>query len=1376
MSCNTKLNLIKKLKQEEVIDNHGNVIDKNKFNVLNIQMSKIAENKYGVDLQGKNLLTLTRFKYEITNEDFFKQLDQSVNSYDPPKKIESLLDESKNDFLFTLDSKRSKKNEQKTKDERLDKINQTFFNGELGLKNFTAVDLINNISNNYTDLNDVTLDIISRLKYLSSRTNSNIKVIDKFNDNNSAMKYNVRDNNIIMSIDMLETLSLERNIINFLHEVVHSTSVNSYYNTEDDFQRLIFRNRIDYIFEEYKFNSKNSKSYGFTQPVEFIAEFYSNKDFRNEIKQIYDRVTNKSIFEKIIDAIRSLLGLPIKHKRKLNFSYNDVLTAIHEIVSQDESSHTGINYDIILKTENKEDIDIKIPTLETIEQKQNLVLDRIKASLTISLNEYKQYIKRNKDKNSSKLEKVKKSAEEFKDLKEKIEEYSKEHKWKAIITFTKTMNSNLSKLQSRLKKEDLNRDDARVIIERYENYLAAYNLLDEVSELISDEQYHNSKRISKKDRSQIEKLIADTAGKHKVLTNNFKSAIKSFVTKDLSTLKHQPEVEKKWKDKLTKQYKDLKIENKTLDEYIVQEMNNTYVEEIQNDVVEAANKTVNEVSFDISAATKYLNSAINTNSKLVQIFQNILNDIRNSIIKSVRSNDQKLKDLFDEFIKTKNSNKASDIYKNLLDQNSEGKYYLKGEYKVEFYKEWQDAREKGSKELKDWLKNNTDLVLQNGKIKGRKPSDKWKNDLSNLSDIEKTVLEFFQNQLREGDKKTFGINSLIDNFYNTKFYRLPAITKKDFERVLEGEVKGIVKDKWIDLTKIRPDDIGYQERSVRIDNSSINYVPIHYRGNIPNKEQSLDLFTIMRLEYQNTESYSIKQSKELELSNIISIAEQKRYVKTTGVRIPIIGKLFGGNVQTIKGSESETFKRLKSLMDRNIYDVLHIYAGNMGKIDVNKAIKFANSWTATVGLSLNTFSATANALNGNIQLLMETVGKNIFNSKDLAKANKKYLSDTPNILSDIKQPIKKSFSNQLNQEFDTFGLATVSEQSFIRSSYLKSFADPSSLQFMHQIGEHQMQSTLTMAVLNSVKVLDKDGNQIKNDNKSDMTLLDAYSNIDGVLKLDPRVVYTTHTPSIKYNEGGKVQINALIKKKIFDTMGNYDQQMQADATRYAAGKLFLMYRKYLMPLGIRRFRGFSTSTRSKDKLEEKDRFFSHSLKDYEEGIYTSLVRHISQGVLPAIKQLKYEVLSNNWDNLTESEKSNIKVAISEIILTGVLIPMLGGLVSKMAEGVDDEDEKYFYFVMYQLRRLESELAQYRDPSEAWKIVRSPIPSIRILESATEAVQRTIKPWTWDDKYKSGKRKGDLKIIRSYEKLIPILNRKDIEAKEMFKYINNNLGF
>jgi hypothetical protein len=435
-----------------------------------------------------------------------------------------------------------------------------------------------------------------------------------------------------------------------------------------------------------------------------------------------------------------------------------------------------------------------------------------------------------------------------------------------------------------------------------------------------------------------------------------------------------------------------------------------------------------------------------------------------------------------------------------------------------------------------------------------------------------------------------------------------------------------------------------------------------------------------------------------------------------------------------------------------------------------------------LSLSFNVASGTANVLNAQSQIFLESFikGQHI-KAANVGKANKLYAADLGNILADNTKPINESFVNQIIEEFNVKGLLNLSNGNFIQSDLLKRGLSRELAQVTQTSGEHWIQATIAMAVLDGIKVMNKDFNYIdKNGNiveeSKAASLLDMYSKDPqtGLLQVSDKVVYTTNSKTVTYNEGGKGKIDTLIYKKLSDCVGAYRQNDQPEVYRHWLGNLTMLYRKYLVPMGTARFRGIEYSGKRFEDLDDHEKRFSYALQENEEGIYTSLIRYIAT----SIKDKKYYILSKqNWDKLTDYEKHNIKRAVVEQVVIWVMLPLAISLLTGLA-GEGDGDDEMLYFTAYALRRLDTELSQYMSIKENFKIMRSPIPSARILETAGDLFGKVFNPLNWDelnDTYEQGIHKGENKVKIKFQKQIPLVKEFVKQYQDLYEYQNSNWG-
>lgn len=1277
-----------------------------------------------------------------------------------------------------------------------------------------AVEVLENIKVRFPDLTPEVQEITDNMVNLLSSTNAVVKLVSEARiADGSFMQYDPNTNTIYVSREKVDKVAPERAVTAMLHEIVHSVTVHTYAKTSKTAEEQEFRDLIDEMFAKYKgltnvsdlsFNERQSKeNYGFKSPEEFISEMMTNPTFQRRIKDL--EKGQRNLWQRFVAWLNKMLG------RQGNTDYARIIEAITSAIVNNTANPRNEAEAMAFLSIAEDPSDMYDET--TVSKKLASKLNTIKDTLEENIRRYDSWVKTSKD-----PKKTKKYADKLKEVLKTIEQFDETRQWAALAYYISTIDRSMKILRSNFIKERFDTKSILKTIGQYEQYISAFAHINQIQDFLnsafaSDEELP----ITVEDYTLMEESLKSAKSNYDDLRSKFDKFMRKGMRQQLYNRKYAYEVIAKREAKYRKQHAQLELKE-PVENYISRMMNEVDKDEIDAEVKKHIDDIIENPQFDITWATGYFNSGLNTNSKLVQLFMTIISDTRNNIIERGREKDFEMRDLFERFVEGKENMKMSELYKNIYEQDANGVYYIKGEYSIKFKDEYQKHKTKYEEDLakakdkygsnskqyrnaykeseyKKWRDKNTVTTPDNKVI----PTDNWKNDMSSLTPVEKEVLDYFVNSTKESHKQTFGFRSLIETGLGVEFFRMPSVTRSDLERVSEGSLKGIITDKWRDVSEaIRPDDVGYEQekvdeqekkkkgiyQSIGLDKQPIYKIRVNFRGEMQPDQQSLDLFTVYRLEIKNGINYEEKHNVESTIKMLVDISKHKEYFRSNGMdRIPVLGKFIKRKKQLmVKGEHSKTYERMVGLMEQNVYDIMHKHAGKLGKLDLNKTVRVLNGYTAALGMTVNEVTAAANILNGKAQLFLEMVAGTFIKAQNLAKAEKIYFATMLENLKDISAPIKSGFANQLNEEMDTFGTVSVSaRQGFIKNTFMKASMNAQSLQFMQEGGEHWLQSVLTMAIMDNIKVLngknqliDKDGNPVK-DKKDAASLLDMYYiNGKGKLEVHPSVVYTTKSSGIEYNKGGKEKVQQLIKKKIFDTMGNYDPNMQPEAMRHWHGKLLMMYRKYLIPMGLARYRGFVHSGTATEDLEDYQRFYSEALQLHEEGFYTTTMRYFLTSVIPALRKMQFDIMSKDWNGLSDYEKGNIYKALAESVLTFVVLPATAMLLEMGMEGGDDDDvsQKMMYFLLLETRRLESELSAYRDPREQYRITSSPIPAIRTLENATNLIDRIITPPKWGDRYKAGERKGMLKFYRDIERLTPILNQTSITYKEKYQYIQN----
>lgn len=1314
------------------------------------------------------------------------EYSKKVNQDNIRKKIDRYYSKEKSiDFNDLVDPNKT----EETVEDNSKSPSEILFNNQQGKIEVNSV--LQNIVDNFSDLSEEALELINKSIRLQSKSGAKIKFVDEsIFDEGVVMDWDSNTNTIRISRSRINKFSAETVVAAFIHEVVHSTTGNAYLNPQTQEDRD-FKKLIDDYFNKYE---RLSSSYGFKNPMEFIAELYSNSDFASEVKRLSQENKDK-FWNKLINAIRRLFGI------KLTNEYNNLIENVIRESERDQSGFKGLQgrgqiYNARVEEKSKY-ATLEDKLTETIKQAQ----DRIEAV-------YKRTLASTNSK--SDVEKQK-HLDNIKSLVEELELHSESQKWKAILAYTKSFNQTVNTVTNLvdklLKENDPKDDNIMESVSRYEDYLAAYDLLKEINGLISSSKMEmlNLTEEELEEIKELEAVLINIENKHPKLKNNFLAIKRLQALKIFSDPKYNTEVETKWKRLLTVEYNGLADkQGLTVNQYISKMLAGRDVQDYKEDLELSAQKLINDPSMDISTFVKGISDPLNTNSRIIQVITNIIGETIDSIKNQFRNLDLDLSKKFDKFIKDKGNLKPSELYKGMYEQDAEGNYYLKTKYSVKFKDLYEselrplmveknkliaDNKENGISEeetkltpeysaitakMKAWFKTNT--VKSKGKTI---PNSKFLNILPTGTNLEmlKEFVTIDLNNIKKVGKK----GSLVTEIFNANFHKLPSITKSDLERRIELDTKGLIKDKIGDLSKVKADDIGVQsqEEAINAKGEVIRDVKIHFRGKIENNQQSLDLMTMYRKEMFNGINYEAKSKIRPTMHIIADISAGKGYFKES--------KKFGGKIQNvfnkrspnqlIDGEFSNEYQRILGLLERNVYDTLSHYGGKtFFGADINKVTSGINGYAAGVAMAFNMGSGAANIANGFANLFIEAVGGDKFKRSSLRKAEARYAQDLPNIFADLTNPVKKSFTNQLIEMFDAFGGLDPVEQDSIRNNFARKFASTKMMNFINESGEHAMHGVITMAMLDDIKVMntnqeyiDKNGNVVEESKAASM--LDMLQMKDGVLSMSDKVVYSKRNLTTPYHEGGKTHINMLVKKKVFDLFGVYDNNFKNEFSKAWYGKSVMMFKNFFVSGMQYRYAGISTSLKEQSNLTDEELFYSSAEKEYVEGTYTTLIRFFKNGVVPNLKSL--ELMYMNYNNLSEYEKSNLRKATLEIVMTSVILPAIGLLLA----GADpDSDDEALWFAIYVTRRLESELSQFRNPIEASKILQNPVAGIRIVQNSLNFAYDVITPFNFvpnEDKnqnffsYMDEDSEGKNKVVKRAKKLVPIWSQLEKDYRNMY---------
>ena len=610
-------------------------------------------------------------------------------------------------------------------------------------------------------------------------------------------------------------------------------------------------------------------------------------------------------------------------------------------------------------------------------------------------------------------------------------------------------------------------------------------------------------------------------------------------------------------------------------------------------------------------------------------------------------------------------------------------------------------------------------------------------------------------------------------------YKLPSIEKNTVERVQEQGLwtafnEGL-KDLFIRDTNttehgmLAEDETGHVEKinanwkRVYTDEQGKEklFIPIHYRSNLRQENlQSYDLTSVYLMDSYMVMNYGNKKTISSDLELMKDIASSRK----VGVRRGD-AKLINeeGQKHTIPGLQSNSFKVLNSIIEDRIYGISSVDMGDIsifGKdISINKVAENVMKWTGATMLIANYYASGTGALQGKIMNMLEGIAGTNVSRANLRKSEAFYWSNIANTLDDIGKKVPNGIVNLLNERFNILSDFSGLENRFGDDSRAKQLLKGKTLHFMQNSQEHWVQSTLGIGILMEKEITNSKGETI--------SLKDAYELNEHKQLVIKKGWEDIVTPELEF------KMERKIREVINEAHGNYSNQHRAMAQRYVTGKMTFMMKKWLVSGVTKRWRGVGRlkHIRDREALDEYEKFYSEVLEEEKEGTYvTSLV--FLRNILADAELLKFNLATaeQEWHILTSKEKANIRRTVAELVII-VLSYMAHTVLAKLAKAaIDDDDKKAIYVLAVLMRRLHSELAFYVDPSEIWRLTKSPAASLSMVQRTVQLMKQ-LMPWNITDKYKGGPRKGQLKIRKKIEKVIPIVSQADRNASDLYKMLD-----
>ena len=556
-------------------------------------------------------------------------------------------------------------------------------------------------------------------------------------------------------------------------------------------------------------------------------------------------------------------------------------------------------------------------------------------------------------------------------------------------------------------------------------------------------------------------------------------------------------------------------------------------------------------------------------------------------------------------------------------------------------------------------------------------------------------------------------------------YYIPSVPKTELERMGSMKAGKYAKTRLREAINIQAYDTEYGVGTLSEEN--VRFLPLYYTQPMDFDDISLDLTRSVLMFSGMANRYEAMNSLHSEITAFKTIIGERKVLETNSkgqVVIDAVAKKLGYDEYIKKNGESNSKKHLDAFIEMVVYGESQKATEVLG-LSLGKITDTVMGISAKTTLALDLLKGVANNIQGNLQVIIEANAAEFFNKKDFAKAKGIYTKSMGAMLADFNKPVPDSLVGRLIDYYDAMqGEFTDEYGKKVTGSMFNKLFRSNTLFFNQHLGEHEVQTTTMLALMNATKVIDKNTGL-------EISLYEAHEKYGvEIEELEKNTDFTEKKRKDFQNE-----LHALNKRM----QGVYNEFDKGTLQRYALGRLVLLYRKYFIPAMKRRW---------------KKNGFDEELGASTEGIYITFYKTMMKDLV----RYKGNIMES-WSTYTPFQKAQIRRTVAEITILMSLVAILAVLAFMVGSG-DDEDEelkanKIYNFVLYEAIRMRSETAQYINPGDVIRVMRSPSAIASTVERAMKFTNQ-IMPWNITEEYKreSGVwEKGDNKAWAYFLKLM-----------------------
>lgn len=523
-------------------------------------------------------------------------------------------------------------------------------------------------------------------------------------------------------------------------------------------------------------------------------------------------------------------------------------------------------------------------------------------------------------------------------------------------------------------------------------------------------------------------------------------------------------------------------------------------------------------------------------------------------------------------------------------------------------------------------------------------------------------------------------------------YILPSIPKTDRERLLAKGIGNVIKTELKEAVQIQAYDVGVELAGVS--GEEAKFIPTYYTQGMQADEVSLDLARSVLMFNAMANRFDAMNEVNGEISLFKTIIGEREFPKTNSKGQAVIdafAKKLGYTEYIRQNGTPYSKMHVNAFIDMVVYGEMQKAEEILG-LSLGKITNTMSGFSALTSIAADLLKGVANNLQGNIQMLIEANSGEFFTKKNLGRGTKFYTQAVPSMLADFGKSKPTSLMNRLVERYDAI-------QGNFKDQYGKNVTGTAAMRLMRtdtlffnqHLGEHEIQVSAMLALMDATKVKDrKTGEEI--------SLFEAHQRY-GDAGVEENTDFTE-----KKRQDFQNRLHALNKRM----HGVYNDFDKGTLQRYSMGRLVVMYRKHLVPGYKRRWKRLS--------MDEE-------LGTWTEGYY----RTFWNTFVKDLREYKFNVMQN-WSTYSPFEKAQIKRVIAEatIILTSTALVYI---LKKWADDDDDLKKNWVYnFALYEMIRMRSETSAYINPTDAYRVVKSPSAMTTTLERAIKFGDQFFLTW------------------------------------------------